>query len=143
MSTKRIALTDSVVIDGVTFENGEVRAIGSNFDHERVPAGGFNADGTVEELPGQTTREITATFYAGTGTNSTFQVLNALFESKATFDISWVKDQNSSVGASNPECRGQVKIYNFPQGATFNELETFDVTFVQAAGGTTLQWHYT
>lgn len=137
MATKRIALTDSVVIDGVTYNNGEVRAIGSNFDHERVPAGGFNTTGTREELPGQTTREITATFYAGNDSTSPFKVLSVLFESKASFDIEWNKDGTA------PTCAGTVKIYTFPQGATFGELETFDVTFVQAPSGTTLAWSFT
>lgn len=143
MATKRIALYDTVTIDGVTFEDGEIRAIGSNFEHERVPAGGFNADGTVEELSGQTTREVSLTCYADNESNGIFEVLNSLFESKASFDFSWTKNQNASVSASNPQCNGTVKIFSFPQGATFGELETFDVTLVQAPSGTTLQWRYT
>lgn len=142
MATKRIALTDIVVIDGVTFDDGEVRAIGSNFEHERVPAGGFNTSGTEEELAGKTTREINITFYAGNDSNGTFQLLNSLFESKTTFDFSWVK-ASGGVGATNPECSGSVKVYSFPQGATFGEVETFDVTLVQAPTGDTLQWRYT
>jgi len=139
---KRIALTDFIEIDGVDFSDGQCRAISSNFEHERVPAGGFNATGTVEELTGQTTREINATFYAKNDANETFQVLNMLFEGKTIFDFTWRKDQNASVGATNPECRGSVKIFQFPQGATFGEVETFDVTFVQAEGDT-LTWQYT
>ena len=139
---KRIALTDSLVIDGVTFEDGEVRAISSNFEHERVPAGGFNSTGTVEELSGQTTREINATFYADHVSGSAFNVLRGLFETKAIFDIEWVKDQNNGVSATNPACRGSVKVFSFPQGSEFGSVETFDVTFVQAEGDT-LTWQYT
>lgn len=137
MATKRIALTDTVIIDGVTFSNGEVRAISSNFEHERVPAGGFNTTGTVEELAGQTTREITATFYAGDTASGPFQILEPLFEGKLSFDITWHKSGTA------PTCTGTVKIFSLPQGATFGELETFDVTFVQAPSGTTLGWSFT
>jgi len=138
---KRIALTDFIEIDGVDFSDGQCRAISSNFEHERVPAGGFNSAGTVEELSGQTTREINATFYAKNDTEETFQVFNYLFESKAIFDVVWRKDQNAGVGATNPECRGSVKVFQFPQGAVFGEVETFDVVLVQAEGDTLL-WHY-
>ena len=137
---KRIALTDFIEVDGVDFSDGQCRAISSNFSHERVPAGGFNATGTVEELTGQTTREINATFYAKQDANETFQVLNNLFENKTIFDIAWRKDQNASVSATNPEARGSVKIFSFPQGAEFGQVETFDVTFVQAEGDTLRWW---
>lgn len=131
---KRIALTDYIEIDGVPFDDGQVRSVNTNFEHERVPAGGFNSTGTVEELSGQTTREITLTLYAKNDSNETFDVMNYLFETKAIFDFVWRKDQNSNVGATNPELRGSVKIFTFPQGAEFGEVETFDVTLVQAEG---------
>ena len=140
--TKRVALVDEIWVDGVDFSDGQCRAISSNFEHERVPAGGFNSTGTVEELSGSTTREITATFYASNDSGSIFHVLRGLFEAKTIFDIRWNKNQNASVSATNPELRGSVKVFQFPQGATFGEVETFDVTFVQAQG-TTLVWNYT
>ncbi len=135
---KRIALTDSITIDGADFSDGQCRAISSNFEHERVPAGGFNSTGTVEELSGQTTREINATFYADSASGGIFHTLRYLFETKSIFAIEWYKDQNNSPSATNPVLRGDVKIFQFPQGATFGDVETFDVVFVQAEGDTLL-----
>lgn len=139
--SKRVALTDRVEVDGVDLSS-DCRAISSNFEHARVDASGFNATGTDEFLLGNTTREINATFFANHASGRTFQILRVLFETKAIFDIAWLKDGAASVSATNPECRGSVQLSAFPQGATRGEVETFDVTFQQAEGDV-LTWFYT
>lgn len=138
--SKRIALTDYIEVDGADLSN-DCRAISSNFEHNRVDVSGFSASGTDEFLLGNTTREITATFFSNPDTGHSFPVLKYLFEEKAIFDFVWRKDVNAGVSASNPELRGAVQLTAFPQGANRGDPETFDVTFTQAAG-TILTWHY-
>lgn len=138
--SKRIALTDYVEVDGVDLSN-DCRAIGSNFEHARVDVSGFSASGTDEFLLGNTTREITATFFANHASGKSFQTLKYLFESKAIFDIAWRKDVNAGASTTNPECRGSVQLAAFPQGTNRGDVETFDVTFTQAEGDV-LTWYY-
>lgn len=130
---KRIALTDHIQIDGVTFDSSQVRSVAFASEDEQVDAGGFNADGVTEFLPGQRTRSVTLEFYMDRASGAMHQVLYPLHRDKTAFDFEWNADQNSSVSATNPELRGTVKLPTWNEGASFGEVEVATLTFISQA----------
>lgn len=134
--SKRVALTDYIELDNVSFSNGEVRSISFTSEDEQVPAGGFNPDGETEILPGLRTRAVTIEFYTDRASGAMHQVLYPLHRDRSSFDFVWRANQNASVSATNPELRGTVKLPSWSEGATFGEVETTSLTFtsVQSDG---------
>lgn len=127
---KRIALTDHIAIDGVTFDSSSVRSVAFTSDDEQVPAGGFNASGQTEILPGQRTRSVTLEMFMDRTTGSVRQVLYPLHRDKSSFDFVWRADMNAAVSSQNPELRGTVKLPTWNEGATFGEVEVATLEFV-------------
>jgi hypothetical protein len=50
--------------------------------------------------------------------------------------IKWRADQTQPVSATNPELRGNAKLFSYGPGATRGDTDTYDVTFTafDAAG---------
>jgi len=130
---KRIALTDHIALDGVTFDSSDVRSVAFSSEDEQVNVGGFNASGVTEFLPGQRTRSVTLEVYMNRATGSIHQVLYPLHRDKTTFDFVWRADVNASVSSTNPELRGSVKLPTWNEGAAFGTEETATLEFISQA----------
>src|SRR5262245_12260877 len=63
---KRIALKDSVLVDGVDLSN-LARSARRPSEHERVDVSGFNATGANEYLAGATEQSLVVEFYGSYG----------------------------------------------------------------------------
>ena len=127
---KRIALTDHIALDGVTFDSSEVRSVAFSSEDEQIDAGGFNTTGVVEFLPGQRTRSVTLEMYMDRASGEARQVLYPLHRDKTSFDFVWRADMNAVVSATNPELRGTVKLPTWNEGATFGEVEVVTLEFI-------------
>lgn len=138
---KEIALYDFVEVDHVDVSN-MARSVETNFEHNRVDVSGFSARGKDEFLAGNTTQEVTVEFYGMHGSNEVFQILYPLFRDKSTFYFRWRKNQNSSVGATNPELRGNAKIFTWPDNSTRGDVRTLSVTFL-AGDDDGFEYYYT
>lgn len=130
MSNKRIALYDSVSVDGVSFAAGFVRSVAFTSDDAVVDASGFNASGTDESLAGQRTQSVTVEFFMTRAANEVHQVLYPLHRDKAIFSFEWIANQNLGVSATNPALRGSVKLPSWAEGATRGDVETASLTFI-------------
>lgn len=130
---KRIALTDHIALDGVTFDSSDIRSVAFTSEDEQVDVGGFNANGVTEFLPGQRTRSVTLEVYMNRASTSIHQVLYPLHRDKTTFDFVWRADVNNTVSSTNPELRGSVKLPTWNEGATFGEAEVATLEFISQA----------
>lgn len=127
---KRIALTDYIELDNVTFNTSDVRSVEFTSEDEQVDAGGFNADGETEQLSGRRTKQVTLEIYGNMASGKAHQVLYPLHRDRLSFEFTWRKDQNAVVSATNPELRGLVKMPSWSESATFGEVEVTPVTLV-------------
>lgn len=139
--SKRIALKDFVEVDNVDLSDF-FRAIGYSSEHAEEDVSGFNSTGADEFLPGRTTQEVTGEVFGSYGSNEIHQVLYPLHRDKSTFYFRWRPDSSASVSATNPELRGNVKLYNYAPGATRGDVDAFNVTF-RSADSTGLVWYET
>lgn len=128
---KRVALKDSVMIDTTDLSNFS-RSVRFTSEHERVDVSGFSATGAMEYLPGPTTQEVTVEFYGAYGAAETHAILYPLHKNRTVFAIKWRPDGTTVVGATNPELRGNVTLYQYSPGAARGEVDTFEATFVAA-----------
>ncbi len=140
---KRIALTDYIDIDGVTFNNSEVRSIAFSSEDAQIDAGGFNADGETEILPGLRTRSVTLEFYTDMATTKMHQVIYPIHRDRLSCTFVWRKDVNAGISATNPELRGIVKAPTWSEGATFGDVEVTSITFVSQPSEGGLEWYAT
>jgi hypothetical protein len=130
---KRIALTDYIEIDNVTFNVSDVRSVAFTSEDAQIDAGGFNADGETTILPGVRTKSVTLEFYTNRASGAMHQILYPLHRDRSSFDFSWRADQNAGASATNPELRGTVKLPTWNEGATFGDVEVTSLTFVSQA----------
>lgn len=134
--TKRIALYDTVTIDGVTFNAGEIKSVDVQSDDAQIDVSGFNASGTDEFLAGSRARSITMDVFMKRGAGETRQVLYPLHRDKSIFNLTWRSDQNSAASATNPEWRGLVTLPSWGEGANRGDVEVRTLVFVsQGIGG--------
>jgi len=138
---KRVALKDSITVDGTDLSNF-ARAVTSSSEHEQVDVSGFSASGVNEYLSGPTTQSVTVTFFGSYATGEVHATLEPIHSGRLTVPIAWRTDQTAVVGVDNPELRGNVQLFSYGPGATRGDVDTFDATFVatDAAG---LTWHTT
>jgi len=138
---KRVALKDSFMVDTSDLSN-LARAVNADFSDEQVDVSGFSATGVNEYLPGPRTQTVTVTFYGSYGASEVHAVLYPLYKNRSTTVIKWRTDQTTPVSATNPELRGNAKLFSYGPGATRGDVDTFDVTFTafDAAG---LDWFTT
>ena len=138
---KRIALYDYVEVDGVDLSTFFHR-IGFTSDDEQINVSGFNADGSDEILAGKRAKTVEADVWISDASNESKQVLYPLHRDKLVFDFVWRKNANNSVGATNPELRGSVKLPTWTEGASRGEGETTSLTFVSDPSNP-LEWYAT
>jgi hypothetical protein len=139
---KRIALTDYIALDGVSFSDGQVRSVDFTSEDAQVDASGFNSTGNDETLAGTRARSVTLEVFIKRDAGETFQVLYPLHKNKSTFDFVWRANQNASVSATNPELRGSVILPTWTAGATRGEVEVATLTFI-SQGSNPLEFHAT
>src|SRR5690349_7409209 len=133
---KHICLTDYIELDNVGFTSSQIRSVEITSEDEQVDAGGFNAAGVTEYLPGQRTRQVTLEVYDdNAATNGVMATLYPLHRDKSEFYFRWRKDGNASASSSNPEWRGLVKMYSWSESATFGEVGVTPVTLISSATG--------
>lgn len=130
MSNKRIALTDYVAVDGVSFAAGFVRSVAFTSDDAQIDVSGFNATGTDEILAGSRTQSVTVEFFMTRANAEVHQVLYPLHRDKTIFDFEWRANQNAVASATNPALRGSVKLPSWVEGATRGDVETASLTFI-------------
>jgi len=132
---KRVALKDSFMVDTSDLSN-LCRAVSADFSDEQVDVSGFSATGVNEYLPGPRTQTVTVTFYGAYGVGETHAVLYPLYKNRTTTVIKWRADQTAVVSATNPELRGNAKLFSYAPGSTRGDTDTYDVTFtaIDSAG---------
>jgi len=132
---KRVALKDSFMVDTSDLSNF-ARAVNVDMSDEQVDVSGFSATGVNEYLPGPRTQTVTVTFYGAYGTGETHAILYPLYKNRTTTVIKWRADQTTVVGVTNPELRGNAKLFSYGPGSTRGDTDTYDVVFtaIDAAG---------
>jgi len=138
---KRIALKDSVEVDGQDLSN-DCRSVDFTSEHAREDVSGFNATGASEYLAGITTQSVTCEFFGDYSAAGTHQVLYPIHRDREIVTFAWRHDQTTAVSATNPELRGNVQVLTYSPGATRGETEAFSVEFT-AADETGLQFYDT
>lgn len=128
---KRVALKDSVTVDGVELSNF-CRDVRSRSEHERVDVSGFNDAGSNEYLAGQTEQDVTCEFYGAYGAAETHATLEPIHRTRDIVPFEWVPDGSVAVSATNPALRGNVQLLAYSPGATRGEVDTYSVVFTPA-----------
>jgi hypothetical protein len=137
---KRVALKDYVAVDGVNLSQF-ARAVNYSSQHNRVDVSGFTATGADEFLAGNTTQQVTVTFFGSYGSGEVHATLANLHKNRTIFNFEHRPDQTAVVSATNPALKGLVQLleYNEPS-VTRGDADTFDAVFTAAdANGL---WHY-
>jgi hypothetical protein len=125
---KRVALKDSFMVDTTDLSNF-ARAVVTSFEDDQVDVSGFSATGVNEYLSGPRTQTVTVTFFGSYGTGEVHAVLYPLYKNRTTTVIKWRTDQTAVVGVTNPELRGNAKLFSYSPGSTRGDVDTFDVIF--------------
>jgi hypothetical protein len=125
---KRIALKDSIEVDGVDL-SVFARSVELSSEHDRVDVSGFSATGNNEYLAGPTEQSVTVEFYGSYGSGEVHQTIYPIHKDREVVPFAWRPDQTAIVSATNPELRGNVQAYTYGPGATRGEVEAFSVTF--------------
>ena len=139
---KRLALYDSIEVDGVDLSN-LARSVEFESEDEEVDVSGFNPTGASEFLQGTRVRAVTIEFYVSRGSNEVHQVVFPIHDARGTCDFAWRADSNAAVGATNEELRGTVRIPTYTEGGTRGEAETTEIRFVEADADDPLTFHST
>lgn len=126
---KRIALTDQIYLDGVDLSNS-IRSLSFTSEDEQIDVSGFNDTGASEFLPGVRVRQVEMEVIVTRGTGEAWQVLYPLHRDQTQFDLRWLAHGEDSIGATNPELRGSVKLYGWQAGGARGELEVATLTFI-------------
>jgi hypothetical protein len=129
--SKRIALKDSVEVDGAPLSNF-ARDVRVTSEHERVDVSGFNPTGSNETLAGSTTQSVTVEFYGSYGTGEVHETLYHVHAGREIVTFAWRPDQTAPASATNPELRGNVQVLSYGPGATRGDADTFSVEFTAA-----------
>jgi hypothetical protein len=136
---KRIALTDHITCDGVDLSDF-FRQIGIENADAEVDVSGFNPTATDEFLQGTRAQTVSAEIFVGRGAGETQDILYPLYRDRTTFAFTW-RATADAVSTTNPEWRGNVKMFGWSEGATRGEVETTPVTF-RAADSTGIVLSY-
>ena len=128
---KRIALKDSVEVDGVDLSRF-ARNVRFNSEHAQEDVSGFTASGANEYLAGATTQSLTVEFYGSYGTGEVHQTLYPIHKDREVVPIAWRPDQTAAVGVDNPSLEGNVQLLGYSPGAARGEVDAFEVTFISA-----------
>ena len=129
--SKRIALKDSVEVDGVDLSNF-ARSVEFSSEHERVDVSGFNPTGANEFLAGQTTQGVTVEFFGSYGTGEVHATIYPIHKDREVVPFAWRPDMTTPASATNPELRGNVQALTYSPGATRGEADTYSVEFTAA-----------
>lgn len=129
--SKRVALKDSVMVDGVQL-GPFCRDVRSRSEHERVDVSGFTDSGRNEYLAGQTEQDVTCEFYGAYGTAETHQTLEPIHSGREIVPFAWRHDVTTPAAVDNPELRGNVQLLSYGPGATRGQPDTFTATFTSA-----------
>ena len=127
---KRIALTDHVQCDLVDLTDF-ARQVQVAFSDAQIDVSGFNPAGNNEYLPGARTQSVTIDFYGSYGAGEVHATLYPIYKNRTTTALKWRPD-SAVVSATNPELRGNAKIYDYGPGAQRGSEDTFQVTFMAA-----------
>ena len=128
---KRIALTDHVQCDLVDLSDF-ARQVQVAFSDAQVDVSGFNPAGTNEYLPGARTQSVTVDFYGSYGAGEVHATLYPLYKGRSTTAFKWRPDGANPVSATNPELRGNAKLYDYGPGAQRGAEDSYQVTFMAA-----------
>lgn len=126
--SKRIALKDSVEVDGVDLSTF-ARSVEFASEHSREDVSGFNETGANEYLAGATDQSVTVEFYGSYGTGEVHATLYPIHQGREVVPFAWRPDMTATASATNPELRGNVQLYSYSPGATRGEVEAFTATF--------------
>jgi len=129
--SKRIALSDSVTVDGTDLSDF-ARSVALSSEHDRVDVSGFNPTGANEFLAGQTTQSVTVEFYGSYDAAEVHQTIYPIHKNRDIVPFAWRPDMNNPVSATNPELRGNVQALTYNPGATRGDADTFSCEFVAA-----------
>jgi hypothetical protein len=137
---KRIALTRLHHLSmGSTCRTGSVRSA-SRTRTQSVDVSGFNPTATDEFLQGTRAQTVSAEIFVGRGAGETQDILYPLYRDRTTFAFTW-RATADAVSTTNPEWRGNAKMFGWSEGATRGEVETTPVTF-RAADSTGIVLSY-
>jgi len=128
---KRIALKDAVTLDLVDLSDF-ARQVQVAFDDAQVDVSGFNPAGNNEYLPGPRTQSVTIEFYGSYGTGEVHATLYPIYKNRTTTALKWRPDGSTAVAVTNPELRGNAKIYDYGPGAQRGAEDAYQVTFMPA-----------
>jgi len=139
---KRIALKDFIEVDGVDLSN-LARQVTFESTDDQVDVSGFNPTGSSEFLAGNRVRQVTVEFFVSRGSNEVHQVIFPIHDGRLTSTFRWRADSSASVGATNEELRGDVKILSYSEGGTRGDVETTSVVFIEADADSPLTFYST
>lgn len=124
--TKKIALHDSIFIDGTDMSNA-FRSFGQPSERAQIDASGFSVSGRAEMLAGAVTQTFEGeAFY----TAESYAILKPLFDNNTIFEVTWQPD--GLVDPSREVYYGNVQMTAFGATVTRGDVEVFSVTFVAA-----------
>jgi hypothetical protein len=134
--TKKVAKRDKITIDG-TDVSSSFRTFGYNSTKATVPAGGFNADGTTETLPGDATQVFTGEAYY---TEELAAIVEPLHRADTVCTITWQPE--GLVDATREIYTGEMTINEFGPANTFGEVMTmpFNAITADPTGITVSNW---
>src|SRR5688572_25015369 len=125
-----IALYAYVEIDGVTFNDGEIRSVDLQSEDEQVDASGFNSTGNDYTLQGARARSIAFEFFTDRSAGAMADVIYPLHRDRSTFEVVYKANQNDATSATNPEWRGDCILPNWNESAERGAVETTTLTFI-------------
>lgn len=126
-----IAKKDYVEFDGVDISN-DCNGVHPNLSKDQVDASGFSSTGKRTLLAGQETNEVTLDLY---WTPTIHGLFYQAYKNETAIDFVHRPDVNSGVGASNPELRGPVRVFDYPPDAVYGEVRKFSLTLSAADEG--------
>lgn len=123
---KRVALTDSIELDGHDISQF-CSAVAFSSEHQRVDVSGFTATGQDEFLAGNTVQSVTLQVFGSYGANEIHDIAWPIHQARSVVAFAWRPDQNAAVSATNPQLTGNVQILTYNPGATRGEAESFSL----------------
>lgn len=126
MGTHVIAKKNYVEFDGVDISN-DCDGVHPNLSKEQVDASGFSATGKKVTLAGQETNEVTLDLF---WTSTIHALVYQAYKNETAVDFATRPDVNSAASASNPELRGSVRVFDYPDEAVYGQVRKFSVTLV-------------
>lgn len=105
---------------------------------EEVDVTSFQGNGYREFMQGLKDATITASFFQDFASGSVHSVLNAVYQSGATFSVV-VKGDDAAVSATNPSFTATCRLYSYsPIAGGVGEASKIEATFRNAGSGITV-----